>query len=58
MITNTVPVCCGVPMVRHMRPVYGTGTFAPVFRCPVCTFGFVGDGLALALVDRHEGRVA
>ncbi|WP_157186153.1 hypothetical protein [Nocardia jiangxiensis] len=37
--TTMIPVCCGLPMVRHTRPVYGTDTYVQVFRCPSCTRG-------------------
>ncbi len=39
MNTTPIPACCGLPMVRHNRPVYGTDTYVQVFRCPSCTRG-------------------
>jgi hypothetical protein len=39
MSTITNPVCCGVPSVRHTRPIHGTDTYVHVFRCPSCGRG-------------------
>ncbi|MQY22454.1 hypothetical protein NRB20_55690 [Nocardia sp. RB20] len=39
MNIHAIPVCCGLPMIRHTRPVHGTDTYVQVFRCPSCTRG-------------------
>ena len=43
MNTITIPACCGLPMILHNHPIPGTNTFAQVFRCPACTFGYVRE---------------